>query len=213
MPDADRHSAAREYVERNRDVLDYGRAQQRHFPVEISCNIDAMVAFADLLTDVDRLTEQVQALTAERDELRARVVSDDEPESARPEPMPNRVLRARIVSRRTRPPLVIEDFDDPDPGQACCEAVDAHLTALTAVADVARREKEASEALDRLPGPAGFANADGEVDLDAYFEVYGHGGKYERLHAAWVEASEALHATVDALDGPGRVEAQYLIEG
>ena len=92
-------------------------------------------------------------------------------------------------------------------------AVDAHLTALTAVADVARREKEASEALDRLPGPAGFANADGEVDLDAYFEVYGHGGKYERLHAAGVEASEALHATVDALDGPGRVEAQYLIEG
>ena len=65
----DRHAAAREYVERNRDVLDYGRAQQRHFPVEISCNIDAMVAFADLLADVDRLT-------AERDDWRHRAVSE-----------------------------------------------------------------------------------------------------------------------------------------
>ena len=126
MPDIDRHTAVlaelRLWLAKNREDLEWLDPQ---YPAGALASVvhltrpDTGLLFRMLLDDVDRLT-------AERDELRARIdAGDDEPGPTLSEPGPRRVLQARIVSRRTRPPLVIEDFDDPDPGQAYCEGDEA----------------------------------------------------------------------------------------
>ena len=75
----DRHAAARDYRRRYGEEIDHCRdlfSQGQIASHLVTASLPVGVAIADLIEDVDRLTDQVRVLTAERDDWRHRAVSE-----------------------------------------------------------------------------------------------------------------------------------------